>query len=137
MTLLSFQMPSILDDVDPMVVTLVSHIEGVLEVEARFRFQLSVSEALTNLVIHAKTDENNAVIDIRLTLGRDRVSIEIFDPTGAAPFDIRAHATDLSHVDPTLEGGRGLGLIMECADGVDYSRSAKQNRLKLDFVARH
>tara|TARA_R110000751_G_scaffold10055_2_gene37180 strand:- start:6820 stop:7203 length:384 start_codon:yes stop_codon:yes gene_type:complete len=125
-----------LDDVDPMVVTLASHVESVLEVEARFRFQLSVSEALTNLVIHAKTDAKDAVIDIRLTLGKGRVSIEIFDPTGAAPFDIRAHAPHLSLVDPTLESGRGLGLIMECADSLDYSPSADQNRLKLDFLER-
>lgn len=136
MTALPFQMPNQLDHVDPMVLALSSEVQNVLTMEARFRFEVSISEALTNLVTHANTEAKDAVIDIRLTLGNDTASIEIFDPTGAAAFDIAAHAPDLSQVDPTLEGGRGLGLIMECADRVEYGLSNTQNRLKLTFVAR-
>jgi serine/threonine-protein kinase RsbW len=133
-----FQMPNHLDDVDPMVVALASEVEEVLPMEARFRFELTVSEALTNLVIHAKTDCENAVIAIRLTLGKSDVEIAICDPAGAAPFDIRAHAPDLSQLDPTSEGGRGLGLIMECADRVDYAPCGPDDRncLQLYFAPR-
>jgi serine/threonine-protein kinase RsbW len=133
---LSFQMPNLLDDVDPMVMALAAKVGSVLAMEARFRFEVAISEALTNLVVHAKTDLADAVINISLRLGKDNVSIEIFDPTGAAPFDIRDHAQDLSQVAQTHEGGRGLGLIMECADSVEYGPSANQNRLKLTFSAR-
>jgi serine/threonine-protein kinase RsbW len=136
MTDFRFQIPHRLDDVDAMVVRLASEAEHALPMEARFRFELSVSEALTNLVTHAKTDVKDAVIDIRLAVGDAEVSIEICDPTGSAPFDLRAHAPDLSNVAPTLEGGRGLGLIMECADSVAYGPSENQNSLKLTFVAR-
>ena len=136
MTDLRFQMPHRLDDVDPMVMRLASEADHALPMEARFRFELSVCEALTNLVTHAKTDVKDAVIDIHLAIGDAEVSIEIWDPTGSAPFDLRAHAPDLSKVAPTLEGGRGLGLIMECADSVNYGPSEKQNSLKLTFVAR-
>lgn len=136
MTDFSFQMPNLLDDVDPMVMALAAKVDDVLPMEARFRLELSVSEALTNLVVHAKTDTPDAVINIHLKLGRESASLEIFDPTDAQPFDIRAHAPDLSKIDPGAEDGRGLALIMECADAVDYGPSAGKNRLKLTFMAR-
>lgn len=136
MTQLPFQMPSRIYDVDLMVMELAAKVDGILPMEARFRLELSVSEALTNLVLHAKTDVKNAVIDIRLTLGESDVTLEIFDPTGAAPFDITAHAPDLSEIEATVESGRGLALIMDCADSVEYGPSADRNRLKLTFVAR-
>jgi serine/threonine-protein kinase RsbW len=131
-----FQMPNRIDDVDPMVMTLASEVDDLLAPEARFRFELSVSEALTNLVLHGKTDVDDAVIDICLVPESDSVSVEIFDPTGATPFDIRAHAPELSELEPLLEGGRGLGLIMDCADAVDYSAAGSQHRLKLTFRPR-
>ncbi|MGO4906912.1 ATP-binding protein [Pseudorhodobacter sp. W20_MBD10_FR17] len=136
MTVHSFHMPKLLDDVDPMVMALASKVDDILPMEARFRFEVSVSEALTNLVIHANTDAKDPIIDIRLTLGDTTVTLEAFDPSGAAPFDIRAHAPDLSQINPSVENGRGLGLIMECADSVDYGPVAHKNRLKLTFTAR-
>jgi serine/threonine-protein kinase RsbW len=128
-------MPNLLDDVDPMVMALAAKAGEVLPMEARFRLELSVSEALTNLVVHAKTDDQGAVIDIRMWLGTDSVSLEIFDPSGTTPFDIRDHAPDLSQIDPNVEDGRGLALIMDCADAVDYGPSEGKNRLKLTFWA--
>lgn len=136
MTARRFQMPNRVDDVDPMVMALASEVGDALAPEAKFRFELSLSEALTNLVLHAETDVADAVIDIGLTLDGGSVSVEIFDPTGAAPFDIRTHAPELSELEPLLEGGRGLGLIMDCADAVYYGAVGPRNRLKLTFRPR-
>jgi serine/threonine-protein kinase RsbW len=131
-----FQMPCRIYDVDLMVMELASKVDGILPLEARFRLELSVIEALTNLVLHAKTDAKNPVIDIHLTLGDDNATLEIFDPPGAAPFDLRDHARELSGIDPNAEGGRGLALIMDCADSVDYGPSENRHRLKLTFAPR-
>lgn len=131
MTPKTHHMRNHIDAVDPMVMALRTEVEKVLSDAARFRFDISVTEALTNLVTHApRTD---APIEIGLSLGKGRAVIEIFDVIGAPPFDLRSHATDLSDVDAMAEGGRGLGLIMECADRVNYGPSGTRNSLSLEF----
>ena len=42
----------------------------------------------------------------------------------------------LAEVEVTAESGRGLGLILECADRVTYGPSPQRNRLQLDFYNR-
>lgn len=136
MSPLHFQMPHRLDAVDPMVMTLASEVDACLQGEARFRFELAISEALTNLALHAKTNATEAVVDVVLTLGDTGARVDIFDPTGAAAFDIRAHAKDLAEIATEHESGRGLGLIMDCADSVTYGPLEGRNRLCLTFQAR-
>ncbi|WP_163850809.1 ATP-binding protein [Pseudooceanicola aestuarii] len=132
----TFQMINRLDAVDPMVLALKDQVAGPLEGEALLRFDISVTEALTNLVLHARTPLPEAEITITLHLEDDEVRIDIFDPIGAAPFDLRQSARALSDVDAMAEGGRGLGLIVECADGVDYGAIRQRNRLCLTFRGR-
>lgn len=129
-------MPSRLDSVDPMVLTLKGQLEGILSNEALCRFDICLSEALANLVLHAKTDINEALITVNLDIAEGVVTAEIFDPEGAQAFDIRDSARDLSEVDAMAESGRGLGLILECADSVDYGMVRDRNRLFLIFVER-
>ncbi|WP_119840550.1 ATP-binding protein [Pseudooceanicola algae] len=129
-------MPKRLDAVDPMVLALKGQVEGHLAMDVQFRFNICVSEALTNLVLHARSTDPDAQVDIALaTVGEDIV-IEIFDPPGAAAFDLREKAAALSEVDLLAEGGRGLGLILECADRVDYGAEGDRNRLRLAFRGR-
>lgn len=129
-------MPTRLDSVDPMVLTLKGQLEGILSNEALCRFDICLSEALANLVLHAKTDINEALITVNLDIAEGVVTAEIFDPEGAQAFDIRDSARDLSEVDAMAESGRGLGLILECADSVDYGMVRGRNRLFLTFVER-
>lgn len=119
-----------------MVETLRSYLEGTFSPETCFRFQLCVSETLTNLSIHAQTNASACPIEIRLDLETASAKIQIFDPEGVKPFDLRKHATDLSKIDVMSEGGRGLSLIMECADVVDYSQSATDTRYRLSLTFR-
>lgn len=135
MTTQTFDMDCEIDAVDPMVITLRDIASSVLSEESRFRFEICVSEALANLVTHAKHGGPNTTIKIFLTLGATRVDIEILDPPGGKPFDLRQHAKDLSEVDEMAEGGRGLGLIVQCADDVTYGTSDKaaKNSLSLSF----
>ncbi len=129
-------MPNCLEGVDPTVLTVMSKLEGALSGDLPARVQICLSEALYNLVIHAKGADASVPIDVGLTIDDDTVRLEIFDPAGAAPFDLRLHARELAQVDLMAERGRGLSLIMECADSVDYGTSNGRNRLSLGFDRR-
>ncbi len=133
MTQHTFHMPNDIQDVDPTVVSLKAVAEGVLEVDALIRLEICVSEALTNIVKHARVNDKSQPIDVLLIAATDNVLVEIYEPVGTEPFDIRDHAPDLSEVDLAAETGRGLGLIMQCADRVDYVPSADRNKLTLSF----
>lgn len=126
-------MPRQLDAVDPLVVALKSEVAKQLSDQARFRFELCVIEALTNLVTHAQGEALDDVIEIRMNLKNGYVKIELFDPSGAKPFDPCSSAKELSQVDGMAEGGRGIGLIMELADTAAYGPSEHRNSLRLEF----
>jgi serine/threonine-protein kinase RsbW len=136
MTSRTFHMPNRIDAVDPMVLALKGQLEGILADETMFRFDICLSEALANLVVHAKTDNENAQIEVTLDFTESIVKAEVSDPDGAQAFDIRDNATELSNVDEMAESGRGLGLILECADAVDYGMVRNRNRLSMTFLQR-
>jgi serine/threonine-protein kinase RsbW len=116
-----------------MVQRLSAAVEPTLSGATRFKFELCISEALNNLVTHARPKVSAADINIDLTVQPEAVLIEIFDPAGAEPFYLREMATDLSRVDEMSEGGRGLGLIMEFANEVEYGPSGNGYSLSLKF----
>ncbi len=127
-------MQNALEDVDPLVTSLKAVVCVALGPETAFRFEICVSEALTNLVKHAKPKTRGETIEITVTEQDEILVVEIFDPVGADAFDPRDHAADLETMDPLAEEGRGLGLIMQCADVVDYGLSGDRNRLALQFA---
>lgn len=133
---LIFHMPMTLEAVDSTVVALTARVEGHLPPEAHFRFQLCMSEVLTNLVLHGGQRNRRAPAKLYVELGVNRVEVHIHDPVDASPFDVTAHAPDLDSVDALAEGGRGLALIMECADAVDYGKPSGRRRLQLSFWRR-
>jgi len=117
-----------------MVLLLKAAVKDALEPEALLRFEICVTEALSNLTIHADSRDRDAPIDIGLTTSPTAVAVDIFDPVGTKPFDLKEHAVSLSDVELTAENGRGLGLILECADSVTYGPANDRNRLSLKFV---
>ena len=119
-----------------MVLDVMSKMDGTGAPELQARMQICLSEALYNLVLHAEAADKSRPIDVVLTVDNtgDGAVLEIFDPPGATPFDVRTHAPDLSQIDLMAEHGRGLALILECADRVDYGPADGRNRLSLDFV---
>ncbi|WP_342069010.1 ATP-binding protein [Yoonia algicola] len=127
-------MQKTLEDVDSMVVSLKAAVSMVLEREDVLRCEISVAEALTNIVAHAIPKTAEAYIDLIVTEVPQAVVIEIFDPAGADAFDPRDHVTVLQPVDPMAESGRGLGLILKCADVVRYGPVDGRNRLSLAFL---
>lgn len=119
-----------------MVLTLRSEVEDVLPVETLFRFELAVSEALANLAKHARPLWDGASVDIVLDVNPNHTCLEIYDPVGVDPFDTVAAAPDISDVALLAESGRGLGLIMTCADSVTYNQIDGRYGLTLCFSPR-
>lgn len=136
MTTLHYHMPSNLEEVDPIVLTLKAAVDAWLEPEAVFRFQLCLSEALSNLILHSNASALGTRNGIHLQRADDGVELRIFDPIGAAPFDVTENGVPLGSVEPTAEGGRGLGLILDCADAVSYGPRGERNCLSLNFLNR-
>lgn len=129
-----FHMANTPEDVDETVIQVISSIESAVSATLLTRVKICLSEALYNNVLHAQVDDKSGSISITIALKDGSLDLEIFDPIGAAPFDISAHAPDLAEVDLMAENGRGLGLIMECADSVNYGPSSEgHNRLVLGF----
>ena len=130
---LYFHMRNNLEDVDQMVLSLKDVAGTFLDHSAMFRFEICVSEALTNIVKHAAATDKNEAILIQLEKAQTALNVAIFDPLGAAPFDLRDHAPSLDDVDPFAESGRGIGLIQQCADRVNYGTEDGRTRLTLTF----
>lgn len=127
-----FHMRNHIDEVDRIVGQSCAAVCGALGVGAMARFEICMAEALTNLVQHAgggQTRVDVVVREINVAIG-----VDIFDPEGAAHFDICDHATALCDVDPMTQSGRGLGLIKQCADDVFYGSLNGRNRLFLMFL---
>lgn len=123
-----------LDDVDRMVISLKSVVEGNLDQMAKFKFEICMSEALKNIVKHARTPHKDAPIEVTLSETNSTLVVEVFDPIDADVFDLRVHARELGKVDLMAESGRGLGLIIQCADLVNYSLSGDRHCLELQFL---
>ena len=130
----SFHMQNDLGDVDRMVMSLKTAVDGTLDSAAMFKFEICTSEALTNIVKHASATNKSDPILVQLSETDANLDVIVFDPVGAALFDLRDHARDLDTVDPLAESGRGLGLIMQCADAVTYGSHDGRTRLFLTFT---
>ncbi|MEJ6399112.1 ATP-binding protein [Yoonia sp. 208BN28-4] len=124
-------MPNDLRHVDRTVLSMKACVEPSLGASALLRFEISVTEALVNLVKHATTSDAAAPIDIELHDADNAVCVEICDPVGAAPFDVRDHAPSQNAADPLAENGRGLGLIVHCTDHIAYGPKADRMCLSL------
>lgn len=126
-------MANSLDAVDPMVLTLKAAVSGELDRSAIMRFEICIIEVLTNAVEHAWFGEKREPIELFVHIGTNEVIIDVLDPIGAPPFDLREHATKIDQVDSMSESGRGLGLILECANSIKYHEFEGRRRLSLGF----
>lgn len=132
----TFQMQNRLDGIDPLVMSLKTAVEGALGHEALARFEICTTEVLSNIVKHACADDKGTPITVTLAEGPSALLVEVFDPVGAACFDPRDHMQDPKNRDPLAESGRGIGLILQCADGVTYGPSKGRKRIALQFSKR-
>ncbi|MFH1700023.1 MAG: SpoIIE family protein phosphatase [Candidatus Zixiibacteriota bacterium] len=78
-----------------------------------------ISEAFTNAVIHAHKNDESKKIQISITLNKTSVSADILDEGSCHGLEeLRNHKINSN---PMAENGRGLGIIRELTDEVEFS----------------
>jgi serine/threonine-protein kinase RsbW len=97
------------------------------------RFDLCVTELVTNVIGHGYPDGHGGTVRVRFWCQPEQIIIRIDDD--GTPFD------PTSHVPPELPrslaeattGGRGISLVRYHADEIRYQRDAAMNQLTLVF----
>lgn len=133
MTHALFHMPNDIEHVSDMVGEIMAYLADRFPDLQVFKAEVALVEALSNVVEHAETTRPAEPIEIAVRTNDDVFAIDIFDPVGARPFDVREHMVALDTVDVWAERGRGLGLIQQCTDEISYGPSNGRNRLSLQF----
>ncbi len=99
----------------------------------RFRVDLAVAEAVTNIIGNAYPEGGSHEISLSAEQAPDRLSVSILD--GGWPFNPlevpqRIPPASLKEAEP---GGLGLGLIRKNCDRLGYERIGGRNHLTLVF----
>lgn len=102
--------------------------------EVHYAIRLGLEEAATNVIKYGAFDGELRDIEVAMSVGRERIVVEIiddcraFDPTAA---EIAEVLRDLSQVEP---GGLGIRLVREFSHKLGYARRDGRNHLKLEFL---
>lgn len=134
MTQFAFSMAAKIDDVDPMVLRLKAIAETVLDPNRVIAFEIAISEALTNVVRHAMAGQENGRVAIDLQTMDGRLLVSVSDTGTSAPSGFLSSVAGPDEVDQFAESGRGVGLMLACADSVEYASEDGINRLSMHFL---
>lgn len=108
-------------------------VEEIVDSEVeRYRLELAVVEALTNVVKYGYSGRDDGNIELQISHDREYLEFSIIDD--GAPFD--PSQAKVVHLDPQdLDGlperGMGILLIREAVDDLTYSRKDGKNYLTL------
>lgn len=99
--------------------------------------ELCATEAVVNSIKHAYGDEPGHEVAVTVTIGSDRLMIEVCD--SGKPMEPgmlerkRAFDTDfdLEAIDTIPESGRGLAIIQQVMDEVSYTNDGHKNCLRM------
>lgn len=86
-------------------------------------FQLALSEAFTNAIVHAHAQNPGKLVEVSIMVNDDSISADITDE-GDSWEDGGGRTFDPAG-DPAAESGRGLGLIQRLTDEVRFARSPR------------
>lgn len=101
------------------------------EVE-RYRLELAIVEALTNVVKYGYPDRDNGEIELHISRDGEFLEFSIIDD--GAPFDpcqAKVFHLDPHNLDELPEEGMGIFLIREAVDDLSYARKDGKNHLTL------
>jgi len=102
-----------------------------------FNIELCVIEAVTNSIKHAYGEKSGQEVMITFTLSESEAVFEICDkgkpmnPEKLKKADLTASHHKKQSIDTISESGRGLGIMKEIMDGVDYRSENGYNCLIL------
>lgn len=100
-----------------------------------FMLDLALCEAATNIIRHGYEQNRDKSYSVTFSV-RDKVAIvSLHDGGEAIPASLLAAASapldEAPQLDQLSEGGRGLRLIYDCVDGVNYRQERQENILTL------
>lgn len=127
-----FTIRATLEEVDGLSRSLADLARPCLPAEKLVGLEIAVAEALNNVVLHGYKGGEGS-IGAALVIGGGAVTVEISDQGRRVPEGAFAAAPSLDDLDPLVESGRGIGLIVGLADRLDYASGPDGNRLTLQF----
>jgi len=102
-----------------------------------FNMELCVIEAVTNSIKHAYGEKSGYEVVIIFTLSDKEAIFEIcdkgkpMDPEKLKKADLSTSHVEKQHIDSIADCGRGLGIMKEIMDGVEYRTGDELNCLVL------
>jgi len=101
--------------------------------------ELGIAEAVTNAIQHAYGGELGNLVSVAISAYSDRLEFEIVDRGLGLPPDALNRLIegaqeidfDLDDFDAIPEHGRGLQIIHDVMDGIEYIQDSKGNHLRL------
>lgn len=112
-----------------------SHI-GLNELES-YRLELCVVEAVNNAIIHAYDKEAGNKVEVVFNIYPDRLVLDVYD-TGKPmqgnlleQKDISSLEFEPGDLDSIPEGGRGIAIMKEIMDSMDYKTEDGKNCLTM------
>ena len=105
--------------------------------EDAWRIELSVVEAVTNVIKHAYLNTPDKEVSVALSFQDDRLRIQVrdsgcaMDPQLLKDRDARVFCFSRRNVQALPESGRGIALINQLMDEVCYVRNRGRNTLTL------
>lgn len=103
--------------------------------KSAFGLELVLTEAVTNIMDHARRADAAIEIELACALRDDRIEAEVAD--NGAPFDPSAQAPAqlAGSLDEATPGGLGIHLMRRYATRMDYRRERGRNILSLTLPA--
>ncbi len=110
---------------------------GLMSDDALDAIELSVVEAINNVIEHGYQGQAGKDIRVLVGLHKDKVVVEIVDHAPPMEADLLNQASetrfafDETDIADIPEGGMGLALIQMNMDEVEYSSGEGENRLRM------
>ena len=119
-----------------LAVNKISSYIGLNELES-YRLELCVVEAVNNAIIHAYDKEAGNEVEVVFNIYPDRLVLDVYD-TGKTmqgnlleQKDISSLEFEPGNLDNIPEGGRGLAIMKEIMDSMDYKTEYGKNCLTM------
>jgi serine/threonine-protein kinase RsbW len=102
--------------------------------QAAYEAEVSVVEAVNNVIEHAYQNEMGHPVEVVVTVEPDRITFQVCDWGKALRWNGERPpppVVDANDVESLSEGGRGLFLMYALTDHIDYHRANGKNVLTL------
>ncbi len=95
-----------------------------IDKSVQFDVRLAVEEAVRNSIEHGNCYDKNLTINIAYTIDREKISIKVEDQ--GEGFDVKKIPDPRRGDNLTKEGGRGVFLIRQLMDRIEYSKKGNK-----------